>query len=455
MSSISLIQEGQTALKQQQQLLVNLAMKQAFHVLQLPLLELSEWLKSEIESNPILEIDITREPYKENFDAPVRAQHSLRSKAQEDVEKRRKEHQEHSLIASVSLFEYLMGQAPLAFDARQDLHLAELIIGHLNDKGFLDTPLQEIAPAVPLAMMEQILSTIQTFDPPGIAARNLTECLLLQLKFKQKENTLAAKIIEHHFDDLIHNLLPHISKKLHIPISQLVEIVDKEIAPLDLHPGYRFLIQPMTAIIPDLFFLFVDEKWQIEVNTSFLPHFQIAPTYANALSDPSIANEEYFYLRRQLAGGKWLKRIVQRRNQTLHAIGKFILTKQMAFFNGDKGRLVPMSIQEIAQELSVNESTIARAVVNKFVACPHGLFSLKSFFTQGMQADNGQHISKHSLRDILAKTIEKEDKLHPLSDEEIVQHFRKLGLPCARRTIAKYRTHLNIPPASKRRKWNS
>jgi RNA polymerase sigma-54 factor len=262
-------------------------------------------------------------------------------------------------------------------------------------------------------------------------------------------------VIERHFDDLIHNRLPHISQQLHIPIGTLVEIIDKEIAPLDLHPGYRFFFQPMTAIIPDLHFISQDGKWEIEVNTSFLPHFQVAPIYADALKDHSMAGEEYFYLRRQLAGGKWLKRIVQRRNQTLRSIGELILKKQMAFFNGEKGRLVPMSMQDIAEELSLHESTVARAVANKFVACPHGLFSLKSFFSHGMVAQNGQKISKHSLRNILAKTIEKEDKLKPLSDEELTQHFRKLGLPCARRTIAKYRTALKIAPACKRRKWVS
>ena len=453
MQSISLIQESKTALKQHQQLLVNLAMKQAFHVLQLPMLELSEWLKGEIEANPVLEIDLTHEPLKEGLEEPIKERHVLRNKSQEDLERRRKEHQESNLTAPVSLFEHLMGQAPLIFEERQDLNLAELIIGHLNDKGFLDTPLQEIAPTVPLETLQRILSTIQTFDPPGIGARNLAECLLIQLKLKQKGEGLAAKIIELHFDDLIHNRLPYISQQLHIPIKELVNIVDKEIAPLDLHPGYRYFFQPMTVIIPDLLFLSVEGKWQIEVNTSLLPRFQVAPIYINALNDHSMANEEYFYLRRQLAGGRWLKRIVHRRNQTLRGIGELILKKQMTFFNGEKGRLIPMSMQEIAGELNVHESTIARAVANKFVACPHGLFSLKSFFTKGMPAENGQNISTRSLRDILAKTIDNEDKLHPLSDEQLTKHFRKLGLPCARRTIAKYRSSLKIAPASKRRKW--
>jgi RNA polymerase sigma-54 factor len=453
MHSISLIQENQVLLKQHQQLLINLAMKQAFHVLQLPLLELSEWLKTEIEANPVLEIDLTHEPIKTSLDAPIKERHALRNKSQEQVEKRRKEHQETLLTAPISLYEHLMQQVPLTIEDTQSVHLAQLIIGHLNDKGFLETPLQEISPSVPIETMQRVLANIQSFDPPGIGARNLQECLLLQLKLKQKENGLAARIIGEHFDNLLHNRLPQIAQKLHIPMSELVQIVEKEIAPLDLYPGYRYFYQPAAAIIPDLHFVSIEGKWQVEVNGSFLPRFQIAPIYAGALRDHALQNEESFYLRRQLASGRWLQRIVHRRNETLRRVGEFLLKRQMAFFNGDKSGLAPLTIQEAAAELSLHESTIARAVANKFVACHQGLFSLKSFFSQGMKTQSGQKISKHNLREILNRTIESEDKQQPMSDEELARHFHNLGIPCARRTIAKYRSALKISPAAKRKKW--
>jgi RNA polymerase sigma-54 factor len=339
------------------------------------------------------------------------------------------------------------------FEERQDIHLAELIIGHLNEKGFLETPLEEIAPCVPLKKMQGVLETIQSCDPPGIGARNLQECLLLQLKLKHQENSQAALVITEHFSDLIHNRLPFISQKLHLAIAQLVQIVEKQIAPLDLNPGYRFCSQPIVAVVPDLLILFVDEKWQIEVNTSFLPKFQIAPIYLQALYDNSLGNEEYDYLRRQLTGGRWLKRIVQKRNHTLRSIGQFLLKKQKAFFSGDKAALVPLTMREASEELSIHESTVARAVANKFIACPQGVFALKFLFKQGVETKSGEKISNHSLRQILAKTINEEEKLHPLSDEQLAKHFSKLGIHCARRTIAKYRSSLNIPAASKRKKW--
>jgi len=454
MNQISLIQENQASLHQQQQLLVNLAMKQAFHVLQLPLLELAEWLNTEIESNPVLEIDPSHESLKTSLDEPIREPHVLRNKSQEQMEKRRKEHQENLLTAPLSLYEYLMKQVPLTIEDPQNVHLAELIIGHLNDKGYLETPLNEIAPSIPIETKHKVLSEVQSFDPPGIGARNLQECLLLQLKLKKKEEGLAYKIIAEHLDALIHNRLPSISQKLNICMATLTQVIEKEIAPLDLNPGYRYGYQPTATIIPDIHLICVEEKWQIEVNTSFLPRIQIAPIYVEALRKSSLENQEFFYLRRQLASGKWLKRIVHRRNETLHRIAEFLLKKQIDFFNGEKAGLNPMTIQETAQELGLHESTITRAIASKYIACPQGVFALKSFFNQAVKTQNGEKISKHTLRKILLRTIERENKLQPMSDEEIANQLHKLGISCARRTVAKYRTALKIAPAVKRKKWN-
>lgn len=453
MDPISIIQQPQTSLKQNQQLLINLAMQQAFHVLQLPMLELAEWLNTEIEGNPVLEIDHTREEFKERLDPPRRESYVVRNRAQEELEKRRQQQQESLMTASVSLYEHLMQQAPLIFDELADLQLAGLIIGHFNEKGYLDTPLHEIAPLAPLEKMTAILETIQTFDPPGVGAANLQDCLLLQLRLKEREGSFAYRILAEHFEDLIHNRLPHIAERLRLPIAEVVRVVEKEIAPLDLHPGYRFCPQPTSAILPDLFLLCFEGKWQIEVNTSFLPHFRVAPIYIEALNGHELENEEYFYLRRKLAGGRWLKRVVSKRNETLRKIGEFILKKQSAFFQGDKSGLVPLTLKEAGIELGVHESTVARTVSGKFVACPLGLFSLKSFFKQGVTTKSGQEVSNESLREILLKAIREEDKREPLSDEQLVRHFQKLGITCARRTITKYRLSLKIPPAHKRRKW--
>ncbi|MES2122233.1 MAG: hypothetical protein V4492_05590, partial [Chlamydiota bacterium] len=223
--------------------------------------------------------------------------------------------------------------------------------------------------------------------------------------------------------------------------------------PLDLHPGYRYYSQPTTALIPDLYFLCWESAWKVEVNASHLPSFHIAGAYVNALSDPELKKNEAFYLRRQIVAGRWLKRIVGKRSQTLRSIGELILKRQLPFFNGEQKGLTPMTMQEAAHELGLNESTIARAVSNKYVSCPQGMFALKSFFSQGLKTSQGKKISNHSLREMLSTMIESEDKLSPLSDEEITLKFRKQGISCARRTIAKYRSMLEISPAHLRKKW--
>lgn len=453
MNQISLIQNHRVSVHQQQQLLINLAMKQAFHVLQLPVLELAEWLKAEIEANPVLEIDLADESLHSRLDESFKEPYSLRNKSQEQMEKKRKEHQDNLLIAPISLYEHLMKQVPLAIKDPEHVRLAELIIGHLNDKGYLEIPLDAIAPSVSIETKYKILSEIQSFDPPGIAARNLQECLLLQLQCKKKEESLAYKIIAKHFEALIQNKLPSISQQLNICMTDLVQVIEKEISLLDLNPGYRYVYQPIAAIIPDLHFICVEGKWHIEINTSFLPRVQIAPIYVKALQERSLKDQGSSYLRRQLASGKWLKKIVQQRNDTLRRIAEILLKKQIDFFNGEKAGLRPMTIQEIAKELGLHESTITRAIANKFIACQQGIFALKSFFNHAVKTESGQQISKHTLRKILLRTIEKENKLQPLSDEEIAGHLRKLGITCARRTISKYRNALKIASAVKRKKW--
>jgi RNA polymerase sigma-54 factor len=181
--------------------------------------------------------------------------------------------------------------------------------------------------------------------------------------------------------------------------------------------------------------------------------FNIVPAYAEALKNDQLKDQEQAYLQRHLHKGNWLKKIVKRRNQTLRSIGEFILKRQLPFFNAEKASLSPVTMTEAAQELGLHESTIARAVANKYLASPLGVFSLKSFFHQGIKTHDGQEISNHSLRKMLARVIENEDKHKPLSDAKLASHFKKLGYPCARRTIAKYRAALNISSASRRKRW--
>ena len=204
------------------------------------------------------------------------------------------------------------------------------------------------------------------------------------MKIKGKEHSLPYRILSEHFEDLLQNRLPLISKKLGISLAELSLIIEREISPLDPHPGSRFSPVPLGTIVPDVLLFELEGKWEIQVNTSYLPQFHISPHYLRLLDSDSLNKGEQGYIRRNLADGQWLKRTVVRRNQTLEKIARFLLKRQGGFFEGEQKSLIPLTMKEVAEELLLNESTIARAVAHKFLACSQGLFPLKAFSLKGL-----------------------------------------------------------------------
>jgi RNA polymerase sigma-54 factor len=459
MSFISIKQSPDTAIKQSQNLLVSMAMQQAFHVLQLPAIELSEWLHQEIEQNPVLELDLSENERKESFDELCSVEYDCGPLYESsdpttlEMEKKRKAYQESLLVYPTSLYEHLQSQARLTFEDPSDLAVAEEIIGHLDSKGFLSAPLSEIQHGHNPVQMGHVFAILQTFDPPGVCAHNLQESLLIQLSQAKKSGSIAYQIILSHFEDLLANKLPLIAKKLGLLPSQVQEAVETDISVLNLHPGYAFENSYTSTIVPDIHLDQQEGHWEIRINQSHFPKFRVSPAYEKSLQDPSLPKEEERFFLKHIASGNWLKKIVKRREDTLLAITQHLIQKQAAFLGGEQKTLVPMNIQEIAEQIGMHESTVARAISNKYLSCPQGIFSLRSFFTQGLTCQNGQKVSNHTLQQLLSQMIEREDKEKPLSDEEITSQFKKMGIPCARRTVAKYRQKLKIAPAAKRRKW--
>ena len=412
--------------------------------MQLPILELSEWVKLEIENNPALEIALPDIEPNDNYPAfHMRTTSALGYKQP-------REFLENLIANPPSLFDHLMTQARYHFN-QNDLSLAQWIIGHFNDRGFLNTPIKELSTCASPEKIKKILSVIQTFDPPGVGAHDLQESLLIQLILQQKKKTLAYKIIEGHFDNLVHNRFPLISRDLDVPIERISDIVRREITPLNLHPGRPFLFQHAEAIIPDIFFFCVEDAWKIEVHDKLLPTFHTASAYRIAMEQKLLNTEEQHYLRRHLKAGNWLMHILKKRRTTLLRIGSFLLKHQSRFFQ--EGVLVPLTMFEMAEALDLHESTIGRAVANKYIMCPQGVFSLKDFFNHSLRGTEGKNISHQTLRQKMKALIDSEDKKHPYSDEKIKDELYKMGLPCARRTVTKYRKLLNIAPASQRKQW--
>lgn len=423
--------------KTQQALVLTLGMQQALHVLQLPITDLVQWVQQQIEQNPLLQFDETSSEDPIELDFDVQGFEVLDHLDETFVQALFPEQPleeytslENSIPSSISLHEHLMQQARTVFDNPEHLAEAEQIIGNLDEKGFLGD----------FTADPQILQMIQTFDPPGIAARHLQDSLLIQLKFQKKENSLAYMLIFNHFEDLLSGRLSFLAKKLHLSVSDIQAALKRDISSLDFHPGGRFQTTLSPAVIPDIIIEQEGDHFEVKINESPLPRFTLSP--------PSLAN-----LNRHHTEGKWMERILKRRQEILTHIAQYLLKKHALFFSGAAQNLKPLSMQEMALELQIHESTVARAVKDKYVYCPRGVFSLRYFFPHAAtKNEEGAPISHLDSKQLLLQLILQEDKKNPLSDHALASAMSKAGIPCARRTITKYRKILKIPPASLRKK---
>jgi len=435
--------------KQIQRLILFPQMQQALHLLQLPVLELNTMIEEELTQNPLLERG-------EEEEAPVEI-HETGHKGNVQPRDDLRSFIENTVAYEESLFDHLMSQARETFKDREELELAQWLIGNLEADGLLTTSIEELAAlgAYTTDQLLPILEEIQTFDPPGVGARDRREVLLLQLHSVGKNNTLAFRIIDRHYDDVIHNRIPAIAKSLSRSTKEIREAIAREISRLDLHPGtnqslghYRQVIQNIT---PDLIILYVDGCFSIEINDENLPYLRLNHTYLDMLSDASLPGETKKYIQEKIASGKWLMRNLHERNQTLYHIAEELVHSQAAFFSNPKGELIPMTMKEVSEKLELHESTIARAVAHKYVSCPRGIFPLRSFFTYAYTKDDGANISAQTVKGLLREIVGEEDKQHPLSDKAISSMIKERGIPCARRTIAKYRQELHLGNTAQRR----
>lgn len=393
--------------KTQQLLIPTLEMQRSLQVLQMPLVELAPWVCLQIEQNPLLE-------YLEPAGEPEEAASDASPACIENDEP----------ATEPSLYDHLKAQAKDFFSSPEDLAHVEEILGHLDDRGF-------IGDAV---VCEKVLSIMQTFDPPGIAARTLQESLLLQLQRQGKESSLVYTAIARHFDEILHNRYPHKHK------------IAADLKTLDFHPGRRFERGHTCAIIPDLLVRGMDGKWNIEINASLLPSFRIS-----SLRWESLAPDQQEFVQHHLREAKWLLKSLQRRYHTLKKIGHYLLEKQADFFRGDKEKLHPLTLQELARDLSLHESTASRAISDKYLSSPLGIYPLKTFFSSKLTNSKGKTISSRPVKGRVGDLIAHEDKSAPLSDEDISQKLHDEGIFCARRTVAKYRNALGLLPAHLRK----
>ncbi len=449
-------------------------MRQSLEILQANSLELSQLLNQAMEVNPVLE-DLTEntsldeitdseleesdnyDDWQESYDDDVRELAIIEKRnkgiSQETADMR--EHFYDSIVAPLTLQEHLntqLKESGLSEKLRED---ANLIIGNLTEHGYLDSPLEDLAAQlhIPIDRLEDGLAVIQNFDPPGVGAHDLRECLLLQLDHLGLGNGLEAEIVDLHLAAISKNQFPQLAKQLHLPLETLIEAVE-HIRSLDPLPGSHFQAAGNPYIQPDVEILKgADEEWIAELTGSYLPRVRINDEYKDMLSTSSDDRKTRNYLRNQIRDGRAIIRAIDQRQETILAIAREIVDRQGPFLKKGPRHLKPMTMSEIADAIEVHPTTVSRAVASKFIKTPHGLMEMRKFFATGYQTSDGKDISNEGVREALQELIQHEDGAKPLSDSLLEKLLTEQGIKIARRTVAKYREQLGILPSHLRKKY--
>ncbi|MBA3960944.1 MAG: RNA polymerase factor sigma-54 [Chthoniobacterales bacterium] len=451
-------------------------LQQSLLILQAPLLELRNLVQQEMETNPVLEelADPTPEErketdsepeddkFKEEFDQLAKLDdewrdymaqsgtYGGRSRAEED----KRQFFFDSIATQETLQQHLVGQLNQTALSSDDRKTAELIIGNIDDNGFLQTTPADMSmnTGIPQEDFELMLTLLQSFYPPGVGARDLRECLLIQLKREGRQTSVEYRIISDHMEDLGKRRFPEIARRMGINAEQVQKSANN-IAQLDPRPGAIFAEAPQNYVLPDVTVEKIQGQYQIMLNGEQIPHLRISNTYKDIMSQDGSGGEVKDYIRDKIRSGKFLIKSIYQRQQTISNIAHQIVSRQKEFLEHGPAQLKPMTMVQIAEAVGVHETTVSRAISGKYISTPQGVFEMKYFFTPGYQTASGESVSNTSVKGTILDLVKAESGSAPLSDKEIVEILGKRGIPIARRTVAKYRTELNILPSNMRRKY--
>jgi RNA polymerase sigma-54 factor len=447
-------------------------LQQSLQILQAPMLELRTLIQQEVISNPTLEED-EMEPtiedkkqehdeFQEEFERLAKLDEEWRDymaqsqsysgRSAEDEERR--QFFFDSLVGTQTLQQHLIEQLNSSDIGESDRQLGELIIGNIDDAGFLQAMPEEIANSTgtEVADIVRVLEFVQTFHPVGVGARDLRECLLIQLRRLSKEHSLEFRIVDRHIDDLGKRRFPEIARRLGTTTEQ-VQRAAGFIGTLDPKPGQIFTPDPNNYVLPDVNVEKIGGEWTISLNGEQIPHLRNSNTYKDLMSQDKGGAEVKDYIRDKIRSGKFLIKSIHQRQQTISNIAHEIVAKQKDFLELGPSALKPLTMVQIADIVGVHETTVSRAISGKYMATPWGVFDMKYFFTPGYQTADGASLSNTSVKGTIAEMVKGEDDSSPLSDKEIVELLEKRGIPIARRTVAKYRNELNILPSNMRKRY--
>jgi RNA polymerase sigma-54 factor len=499
--------------KMQQRMIMTPMLQQAMKILQLSTLELKEWVEKEMLENPVIEEENEEIPAEtadkasltEPIDAPPTeqtnpdtdkllemardrhqtdlvehlkegdrfkddtwdlyresgdygeagdAEYGGRESSQTDQEKR--DFVEASITRSQTLAESLEWQLLLVAKDDQEKNLGKVIIGNLDENGYMTDKIEEIAASQKVAPqeIEKVLGLIQTFEPPGVGARDLRECLLLQLDNKTGELARRAhRVVRDHFEDMEKRRYAVITKDLGCDNGQLREVL-AFIATLEPKPGRSFQENETKYITPDVYVRKIEGEYVVVLNDEPVPKLRISPYYRRLLKDKKALDgkETKKFLEGKIQSAIWLIKNIEQRRKTIYRVTEAIFRIQRDFLEIGISALKPLTLKQVADMIGMHESTVSRVTTHKYVQTPRGLFELKFFFTSGLESVDGLDISSLSVKEKIKELVSQEPPQKPYSDQKIMQSLNDQGLSIARRTIAKYREELKIPSASQRRK---
>ncbi|MCC5910292.1 MAG: RNA polymerase factor sigma-54 [Clostridiaceae bacterium] len=450
-------------LEQAQKLVMTPQLKQAIQILQLATFELEQYIDEQIEINPVLEVESNIEDkYNNDKDNPVEEKINWKEYMEDfdnyeyskpKYDKENEFNYENFTTKEMTLQEHLLFQYHMTLLDYKYKEIGEYIIYNLDDNGYLTISVEEIAKELheEPATIENIVKIIQTFDPIGVAARSLKECLIIQLEQLGIKDDNVYNIVENYLEEIAQNKYPYIAKKLGITIEKIQQICDI-IRTLEPKPGRMFASINNNYIVADAEIKKVGEEYIVILNDKNAPKLTIREDYRKLLNNATESSETVKFLNDKLNSAVWLIRSIEQRRQTIYKVVHTIVDKQKNFFEHGKKHLRPMTLKEVANEIDVHESTVSRATNGKYVDTPMGIFELKYFFSSGVESDSGEGVASESIKNYIKEIIEAENPNKPLSDDKICKQLSLKGINVSRRTVAKYRDDMNIPSSSRRKK---
>ncbi|MDP2754571.1 MAG: RNA polymerase factor sigma-54 [Nitrospirota bacterium] len=475
--------ESRLELRLSQKLILTPQLQQAIKLLQLPHLELSEFLSQELIENPFLEESVEEIPVEEltqeekesveieeaQEDAEAPLEKLMNFTVDEYFEERGYDGKdlgyfnpgtvsppsfEQFLTRGPDLYDHLLWQLRFSNEPESIRKIGEVIIGNIDENGYLRASIEEIIDGTKTQRetVEKALSLIQGFDPIGVGARNVMECLLLQLKALNLGGTLVEKIIINNMDELEKRKYPQIAQQYNLPLKDIMSAV-KIIEGLEPKPGRNFSNYNTNYVVPDVFLVKTADGYQIILNDEGLPRLRVSSFYKKLIQqNNAFSKEDKQFLVEKLRSAVGLLKSLDQRDRTIYRVTESLLSLQKEFFDKGIKYLKPLTLRDVASVLNMHESTISRVTSSKYLSCEHGTFCFRFLFSSALQSGMGS-VSSTSVKDIIKKIVIEEDSQKPLSDQNIGEMLKKNGIIIARRTVAKYREGMGIPSQTHRRKF--